>query len=77
MSSRLCRLCSRPSRSERGYCKKHDMAYQEVQRKYSDWKLAYENISWERYLETIKGLKETGDLAKTVADEELRTGSGL
>ena len=71
-----CRLCTRPSSGERGYCKNHEKAFVQLQSKYPEWKVAFENISWERYLETIIRLKESGELAKAVAKEELRLALG-
>jgi len=72
MTSQKCTLCTRMSASEKGYCKKHLRAYTQILSKFPNWKIAYEEISWERYLETINRLYETGDLAKAVAIAELR-----
>ncbi len=68
----ICRLCKRLTAGESVYCTYHDKAYIQIKNKYPDWKYAFANMSWERYLETIIGLKEIGDLAKAVATEELR-----
>lgn len=73
MSGGHCALCSKPRASHSsGYCAIHERALSKLKEKYHSWQVAYENISWERYLETIIGLMETGDLAKAVAVEELR-----
>jgi len=34
---------------------------------FQKWQKAFGNISWERYLERILGLRETGDSAKEIA----------
>jgi hypothetical protein len=72
LNDMICRLCQRPRVRENEYCKYHLAAFSQLQKKYFDWKLAFENLSWERYLETIQGLSETGDLGKAVAIEELK-----
>jgi hypothetical protein len=72
MSQSICRLCTRKVDVGSDYCVSHYRAYSQLQKKYPEWKSAYENISWERYLETIMELKEIGDLAKALAAEELR-----
>jgi hypothetical protein len=72
MKKSSCGLCERPSLEGNPYCTYHDRAHSEVKKKFRDWSYAFENMSWERYLETIIGLKETGDLAKAVAVQELR-----
>jgi len=72
MRNSSCNLCKRPNLDGNSYCAYHHRALVEIRKKFRDWSLAFENISWGRYLETIHGLKETGDLAKAVAVEELR-----
>jgi predicted transcriptional regulator len=67
-----CRLCQKFSVGERGYCRLHNRGYAEIVKKFANWRIAFEEISWERYLETIIRLKETGDITKAVAAEELR-----
>ncbi len=49
------------------YCRYHALAHSKIVEGFKDWVVAYGNISWERYLETILGLRETGDWAKQVA----------
>jgi hypothetical protein len=72
MTERTCNLCPRLVIAETPYCIYHKRALTLIKMKYQDWKYAFENISWERYLETILGLKETGEYAKAVARYELR-----
>ena len=67
-----CKLCKRTKMTGKSYCSYHNRALSEIEAKYTDWKSAFENMSWERYLETIIRLNETGDFAKEVAREELR-----
>jgi hypothetical protein len=67
-----CRLCERTKIAGKSYCSYHYRAFSEIEARYADWRSAFENMSWERYLETIIRLNETGDFAKEVAREELR-----
>jgi hypothetical protein len=68
-----CNLCKRPKAVPgQTYCVFHEAAYDEIRIKFQDWKSAYGQITWERYLETITRLKETGDWTKEVATLELR-----
>lgn len=72
MGESLCPICNKLVWKDGVYCKNHQRAYLEIKKKYAKWQEAYDSISWERYLETIRKVKETGELAKEVADEELR-----
>jgi hypothetical protein len=72
LNSVSCTLCKKDAQGESSYCKNHNEALIEIRKAYPKWCYALENISWERYLETIIRLKETGELAKAVAVEELR-----
>jgi hypothetical protein len=72
MTNTTCSICEKEVENQGMYCPGHARAYSLILRKYPEWKSAYEDISWERYLERILTLKETGDLAKAVAAEELR-----
>jgi len=53
------------------YCRRHSIAYSNLKEKYPSWIAAYGGISWERYLETIMTLEETGDWVKQIAKMEL------
>jgi hypothetical protein len=66
-----CQLCVRSAMGEK-YCKYHERAYYEIRLRFDGWRKAFQNISWERYLERISGLEETGDWAKQVARNELK-----
>ena len=72
MIAEKCSLCERPLVPDSSYCNFHKMASIEIKSGFSEWNIAFGNISWERYLETIIGLKETGDWAKQVATLELQ-----
>ncbi len=72
MTDTTCSICEKEVENQGIYCAGHARAYSQIERKYPEWKSAYEDISWERYLERILTLKETGDFAKAVAVEELR-----
>ena len=54
------------------YCAFHQKAYAEIRAMYLRWNEAYGVLSWERYLETILSLKETGVWAAEVARLELQ-----
>ncbi len=75
MIAEKCSLCERPPVPDSSYCNFHRMAFTEIKSRFSEWNIAFGNISWERYLETIIGLKETGDWAKQVATLELQLSS--
>jgi hypothetical protein len=72
MIAEKCSLCERPLVPDSSYCNFHRMAFAEIKFGFSEWNIAFGNISWERYLETIIGLKETGVWAAEVARIELR-----
>jgi len=62
-----CELCERLSASSGKYCIFHETARIHVTECFQDWQKALGKISWERYLERILGLRETGDSAKEIA----------
>ena len=74
MSLTKCDLCEKFAVNRGRYCSNHNRARSNLEKKFVEWKSVYENVSWERYLETIISLKESGDLARAVAKEELRRG---
>ena len=67
-----CPLCERISHADTSYCSFHDMAHTEIKSRFLEWNIAFGYASWERYLERIIGLKETGVWAREVARLELR-----
>ncbi len=71
-----CPLCERVKISNGEYCLFHEAALSTVKQRYLEWKDAFGNISWERYLERIIGLKETGDSAREIAKLLLDTAIG-
>ena len=66
-----CPLCERKTTDDRVYCSYHGQAYAKVKLAFNKWREAYENMSWERYLERILELEETGDWARQVARHQL------
>lgn len=60
-----CAICSREAAIGE-YCKWHAKAYENVTRKYEDWKKAAE-ILWKEYLSQIAKNPLTGEWAKEVA----------
>ena len=67
-----CILCERKTVAPKAYCIFHARACLELKSGFSEWVVAFGSMSWERYLETIIGLKETGVWAAEVAKIELR-----
>ena len=65
--SARCRICSRDAMKADEFCIFHVAALTRVKEHFSKWQEAYEDISWERYLERILDLKETGDSSKDIA----------
>jgi hypothetical protein len=62
-----CFLCSRAAITNESYCIMHAAALSKVRERFPDWQRAMGDISWERYLERIIRLKETGDSSREVA----------
>jgi hypothetical protein len=60
-------LCTRNTAADGLYCILHEAASNNLQDGFERWKIAIGGISWERYLETILNLKETGEFSKEVA----------
>jgi hypothetical protein len=60
-------VCTRDTATNKLYCVLHDAASNNLINGFERWKTAIGNISWERYLETILKLKETGESSKEVA----------
>lgn len=78
-SKTTCSICKRQRiGSNSPYCLYHDLALKKVKEGYEVWKGALGMLSWERYLEIIFTLNETGDWAKEVAAHEMvSSGRGL
>jgi hypothetical protein len=67
----ICGICGEETDSNSPYCVDHSLAKKEILRAYDVWISAYDGINWERYLETISELKETGQWIKEVVRFEL------
>ena len=67
-----CRVCSREAQSQaqNNYCELHLRAYENLQRKFQDWKKA-SNIEWKNYLQEVAKNPLTGIWAKEVAESLL------
>lgn len=63
----VCELCGRFASERCRYCRVHGMAYAHVREGFEEWRKAFVSLSWERYLESILKLKETGDAARQIA----------
>ena len=71
-----CSLCSRAAITKDSYCIMHAAALSSLRERFPDWQRAIGDISWERYLETILTVEETGDWVKQVAKNELSKRAG-
>ena len=67
-----CDLCSRASLPLGMYCHIHETASNEIRKGFELWEKAFANLSWERYLESISELKETGEASKELANHLLK-----
>lgn len=72
---KTCELCYREKVSEE-YCNYHDMAYQNVQNSYADWQQAYEDLSFEEYLQKLIENAATGVWVREVAQRLLEQKKG-
>jgi len=61
-----CVICSRET-DEKSHCELHAKAYENINKKYDEWKKALE-ISWKEYLSEIVKNPLTGEWAKEVAE---------
>ncbi len=64
-----CKVCSRPAQSQaqNSYCELHQKAYENLQKKFQDWKKA-STIEWKKYLQEVAKNPFTGIWAKEVAE---------
>jgi DNA topoisomerase-1 len=65
-----CRICHIACAENSVYCEKHQLAYENLEKAYTEWKTAL-NISWTDYLKKILKIKGTGQWAKEVAENIL------
>jgi hypothetical protein len=65
-----CAACSREASAR--YCAQHAKALVQLKEHYDAWVLAYGSIPWEKYLEKLAGMKETGTFVKEVIKAELK-----
>ena len=70
-AKKRCAVCERVAK-ETDYCSYHEKAFSRLKIAFKKWKEAYANMSWERYLERILELEETGDWARQVAKHQLK-----
>jgi hypothetical protein len=68
-----CKICEREAICESCYCKLHIKAYDNIVKRYDQWKKALE-ISWKEYLSEIAENPFTGEWAKEVAKGLARNG---
>jgi len=67
-----CVICSRET-DKKSYCELHAKAYENINKKYDEWKKALE-ISWKEYLSEIVKNPLTGEWAKEVAEHLIKSG---
>jgi len=67
-----CKVCSRQAQpqAQDSYCELHQKAYENLQKKFEDWKKAY-NVEWKNYLKEVARNPLTGMWAKEVAESLL------
>ena len=70
-----CKICHREA-GENDFCELHAKAYENVNKKYDEWRNALE-ISWKEYLSEIAKNQLTGKWAKEVAEYLNKTGEEL
>jgi len=63
-----CRLCKRDCAPSSDLCNYHLTAKRNVESGYKQWSEAYGAITWKEYLKQVGQNKETGQLAKEVAE---------
>jgi len=67
-----CEICGRET-DEESYCELHAKAYENINKKYDEWKKALE-ISWKEYLSEIVKNPLTGEWTKEVAEHLIKSG---
>ena len=65
-----CKICNREAKGK--YCEIHERAYRNIVKKFEDWRRAIE-ISWKEYLNEVAKNPYTGDWAKEVAEELIKS----
>ena len=67
-----CDICHRAVLPLGRYCHIHEKASHEIRKGFELWMKAFANLSWERYLESISELWETGEASKELAKHLLK-----
>lgn len=67
-----CQICD-GNVTERNYCRFHAKAYENVIKQYDQWKKAQE-IPWKEYLSEIVKNPLTGEWAREVAEQLIKSG---
>jgi hypothetical protein len=67
-----CKICIRKA-SQKGYCKFHAKAYENIIQNYDPWKKALE-ISWKEYLSEIAKNPLTGQWTKETVERLISSG---
>lgn len=65
-----CLACGKQAQDR--YCAYHEKALQNLRAHYDTWVHAYGNISWEKFLERLEEMQETGAWVKEVIKVELK-----
>jgi hypothetical protein len=69
-----CQTCNREAEKD-GYCKLHAKAYENIKKKYEEWRKAMD-ISWKEYLREIAKNPLAGEWVREVAEHLEKTGEG-
>jgi hypothetical protein len=70
-----CAVCERKSGSSK-WCTSHARAYENIVRGYDQWKKALQ-ISWKEYLSQIANNPLTGEWAREVAKQMIKSGEQI
>ena len=62
-----CVICEKERGSNVQFCEYHNIAYYKIEQNYGYWKEAYDELSWEAYLELLIDNSENGVWVKEVA----------
>jgi hypothetical protein len=70
MTTHKCAACHRQV-SSGIYCLEHNKAFESLNKHYKSWMDAYDDVSWQDFLNNILGRNETGKWVKEVIAIEL------
>ena len=69
-TDRSCKVCDRNALLGNAYCESHGAARTKLEDGFRDWQRAFVEITWERYLDRVLALRQTGAWVREVARYE-------